>query len=75
MWAGLVAHLRQVPACRSLCLAPFCSASSLSISSNLAPVGATPAAAAMGMLLVERLRRAGMTFKVLEEGAAAASSK
>ena len=34
------------------------------------PGSALPAA--MGMLLVERLRNAGMTFKILEEGQAAA---
>lgn len=28
----------------------------------------------MGMVLVERLRKAGMTFKVLEEGTAATGS-
>ncbi|KAL4451997.1 hypothetical protein ABPG75_007659 [Micractinium tetrahymenae] len=36
--------------------------------------GVLTPASAMGMLLVERLRKAGLTFKVLEDGAAAAGS-
>ena len=41
----------------------------------LAPASCAPPLlppAAMGMLLVERLRKADMTFKILEEGQAAA---